>query len=301
MTHARSRLLVFGASGLVGTEVMKAASTWTALGVARNVSGLASEAVDLLDCAALERTVARFLPDVVVVASAWPWVDGCEQDPQRSHRENVQTVRHLASVVPPSTRIVFFSTDHVFDGELRAYDEDAETRPLSVYARHKREVEELLLARGRSLVVRTSYVFGAEARRRNFMYRVIDAAHAGTSLDVPSEQAGMPTWSVWLAESTLELVRRGVEGVAHLTGPDVLTKAQWARLIARGLALPSLQVREVPWRESGQVAPRPVRVPLISTRHDLRHPPLLEVLERHRDVLLAGERRGDRDGRMPAL
>jgi dTDP-4-dehydrorhamnose reductase len=282
----RRRLLVVGASGLVGTEVMKAATSWTALGVARKVTGLATEVLDLLDPTALAELVGRVQPDAVVVASAWPWVDGCEQDPERSERENVQTVKNLVAALPASTRIVFFSTEHVFDGQAPSYDEAAATHPLSVYARHKRDVEALLLARGHALIARTSYVFGFEARRKNFMYRVIDASEQHTPLKVPSAQAGMPTWSSWLARSALSLLDRGFTGLTHLTGPDVLTKAEWAALLAKGLALPGVEIVEVPWQESGQLAPRPERVRLVSTRHDLHHPPLLELLTRERATLL---------------
>lgn len=280
-------LLVVGASGLVGAEVMQAAAGWAAHGVARHVAGAASEAMDLLDPASIERVVERVCPAAVVVASAWPWVDGCEQDPARSERENVQTVRNLLRVLGAGPRVAFFSTEHVFDGRAEAYDEGAPTNPLGVYARHKRAVEELLLTRGRSLVARTSYVFGWEPRRKNFMYRVIDASEQRTPLKVPDKQAGMPTWSRWLARASLELLGRGYEGVAHLTGPEVLTKAEWARCLAQGLALPGVEIVEVPWQDSGQIAPRPERVRLLSTRHDLHHPPLLELLTRERAGLLS--------------
>lgn len=283
------RLLVVGASGLVGSEVMRAASSWTAHGVARTVFGPATESMDLLDVSAIERVVSRVNPEVVVVASAWPWVDGCEKEPERSFRENVQTVKNLLRVVGPSVRVAFFSTEHVFDGRAETYDENAKVNPLSVYAKHKRAVEELLLERGKSLIARTSYVFGAEERRKNFMYRVLDASENGTPLKVPTAQAGMPTWARWLAKSTLALLERGSDGVVHLVGPEVLTKAEWARLMARGLSLKSLEIVEVPWQESGQIAPRPERVRLVSSRHELQHPSLLDTLVREKNEFLSKE------------
>jgi dTDP-4-dehydrorhamnose reductase len=195
-------------------------------------------------------------------------------------------VKTLVAAAKPSCRIVFFSTEHVFDGQAQSYDEGAPTHPLSVYAQHKREVEELLEERGNALVARTSYVFGAERRRKNFVYRVVDAANAGASLQVPARQAGMPTWSGWLAESTLTLLDAGVTGIVHLVGPEVLTKAEWARKVVEGLALRPVDIVEVPWQEAGQVAPRPERVRLVSTRHRLTHPPLLDVLKAERAALL---------------
>ncbi len=285
----KPRLLVVGASGLVGTEVMRAASRWSAYGVARHVGSFATEEMNLLDLRAIERVVARVDPAAVVIASAWPWVDGCEQDPARSERENVSTVQNLLHVLGSSARVVFFSTEHVFDGTAAHYDEFTEARPLSVYAKHKRMVEEMLLTRGHSVVARTSYVFGSESRRKNFMYRVIEASERQVPLKVPSDQAGMPTWSSWLAASSLELLHRGFEGVAHLVGPDVLTKAEWARLLLEALLLPKIEIQEVPWQDSGQIAPRPERVQLLSTRHELHHPPLVEVLTQQRAAFLSKE------------
>jgi dTDP-4-dehydrorhamnose reductase len=69
-----------------------------------------------------------------------------------------------------------------------------------------------------------------------------------------------------------------VEGVVHLTGPEVLTKAAWARSIGQALHLEGLQVEERPWAECGQAAPRPASVRLVSRRHGHLHPPLDHAL-----------------------
>jgi dTDP-4-dehydrorhamnose reductase len=272
------RLLVVGASGLVGAEVVRAAPPdWEVLGVARTMDGLATRAMDL---ASPQEVLAGFRPELVVVASAWPHVDGCELDPARSHRENVGTVEALVAALGPNpARLLFFSTEHVFDGQAGPYGEEGVPNPLNVYSRHKREVETLLLRRGRSLVVRTSYVFGLEARRKNFLYRVIEAARSGAPLAVPVDQGGMPTWSRWLARSALRLAAGGMEGLVHLTGPEVLSKAQWAARIGRALGLSGLQVEERPWEACGQTAPRPASVALTSRRHALSHPPLDDALQ----------------------
>lgn len=135
-------------------------------------------------------------------------------------------------------------------------------------------------------MVRTSYVFGQETRQKNFVYQVLKAIRAGTTLSLPQGQAGMPTWATWLAESTVSLLNQGLTGVVHLTGPDVLTKAEWARRIATGLALPAPTLVETSAAASGQIAPRPDRVLLTSRRHSLQHPPLLEVLQQLRHPLL---------------
>ena len=283
------KLLVVGASGLVGAELARRARARgrAVVGAARTTAGEASLALDLADRARIDEVLTTSSPDEIAICSAWPYVDGCEKDPQRSFSENVATVQNLIDATAGArTRLIFFSTDHVFDGRQPRNFEDDPVHPLSVYARHKREVEERLLARGGALIVRTAWVFGVEARRKNFVYQVIEASRAGRGLSLPRAQAGCPTWSGWLADATLDLAE---DGIAHLTGDEPLTKAEWAGLILDALGLPKIPVREVPWSDAGQLAPRPERVVLATRRTRRPQPPLQEVLASLRPQLLAKE------------
>jgi dTDP-4-dehydrorhamnose reductase len=275
------KLLVIGASGLVGSELLRQAGK-DAVGAARHVEGGATLIVDLLDRKSIDAALTQVSPDTVAVCSAWPYVDGCESDPARSHRDNVQTVQHLvAATAGTRTKVLFFSTDHVFDGtQPGRYVESDPVNPLSVYAKHKREVEELLLARGDALICRAAWVFGVEARKKNFVYRVLTHARDGSELKVPTGQSGCPTWTGWLCESALALLAEGTEGIVHLTGEQEFTKAQWATEIVTALGLPKLNLTETDWRLSGQVAPRPNRVALTSERHTLKQAPVREILQR---------------------
>ena len=286
------RLLVVGASGLVGGEIARRARRLghAVTGAARHVQGGAEVQIDLTDWALTEAVVSRTHPDAIVICSAWPWVDGCELDPARSHRENVETVANVirATSASPAT-LVYFSTDHVFDGSQPFNVESDRAHPLNVYARHKRESEELLLSRGQALIAQTAWVFGAEARQKNFLYQVTRAARVGGSMTLPVGQAGCPTWSGWLADSTLTLLGSGVEGIVHLTGAELLTKAEWARLLTAELGLPASEIDEVSAAGSGQTAPRPLRVTLRSERHGLVQPPLRDILRANRVPLLSSE------------
>jgi dTDP-4-dehydrorhamnose reductase len=269
--------LVVGASGLVGSELCRQSG---ATGAARHAEGAATVVLDLQNRRSIDAALRTVKPEAIAICSAWPWVDGCEKDPERSHRENVDTVANvIAETRGSGARLLFFSSDHVFDGRKPGpYVESDAVGPLSVYARHKREAEELLLNRGEALICRTAWVFGVEARRKNFVYQALTHARAGTIFKLPRSQAGCPTSAPWLCASALKLVSDGLDGVVHLTGGELLTKAQWARTIASALGL-SLKVEEVEWGEAGQVAPRPQSVALASERHGLHQPKVTEILE----------------------
>lgn len=278
-------LVVLGASGLVGGELVRVARArgQAVLGAARAVLGEASVALDATDRGALERCFAEVSPRAVVICAAYSHVDGCEQNPDESLRLNVELVRGvIAALGRASVPVVFYSTDQIFDGSRDAHVESDPPHPLNVYARHKLAAEELLLRHGEALVVRAAWVFGEELRKKNFAYRVADFARRGAHLTVPRDQAGCPTSSHWLVESTLDLLDEGVRGVVHLTGGVPYSKAAWARTIAEGLGLPPLAVDEVEWSDAGQLAPRPSRVVLASERHRLVHPPVGTALARLR-------------------
>lgn len=285
------RFLVVGASGLVGGAVVRElrAHGHHVVGASRTPRELATVALDLASPSDIARGLDEARPDVVIVASAWPHVDGCEADPARSRRENVETVTNLVlALAGTETRIVFYSTDHVFDGEKgEPYVEGDAVHPPSVYARDKRAVEQLLTWRGRNLVLRTGWVFGPESRRKNFVYRVIDAAARGEPLKLPRAQAGCPTDAAWLAEVTRRLVEDEVDGVVHAAGSECFTKAEWARTIADALAVGPVAVEEVEWAAAGQVAPRPVSVALRSARHALVQGDVRDRLRAMRASLLA--------------
>ncbi len=276
-----TRLLVVGASGLVGGALTEQASKagYRVLGAARRPQGLATRALDLTRREQIEGVLKEFEAQVVFVCSAYTHVDGCERDVSRSALENVQSVANLIEALRGSKAFVaFYSTDQVFDGSRDYFVESHPVHPLNVYARHKREAEIMLLERGQSLVVRSAWIFGHELQQKNFVYQTIRTAHRGERLKVPIDQSGNPTWSEWLTSSTLELIQQGMSGVVHLTGGETLTKSDWARQVIRDLSLPSIEVLEVSPAEAGQVAPRPDRVVLKSERHSLIQPSLHSIL-----------------------
>lgn len=274
-------LVVLGASGLVGGELVRVARARgrAVIGAARSVLGEATLALDATDGAGLAAAFAHLSPSAVVICAAYSHVDGCEADPERSEKQNVGAVRAvLRALGGAAVPVVFYSTDQVFDGRREAHVESDPTHPLNVYSRHKLAAEELLLAHGDALIVRAAWVFGEEIRKKNYVYRVAGAARTGERLRLPRDQAGCPTGAHWLTESTLSLLDEGVRGVVHLTGGVAYTKATWAETIVSALHLPALAIEEVEWAQAGQVAPRPARVVLASERHTRKAPPVTEQL-----------------------
>jgi dTDP-4-dehydrorhamnose reductase len=157
---------------------------------------------------------------------------------------------------------VFFSTDYVFDGaehEPGPYDEGARTNPLSVYGRTKLEGEQRVMeANAEALVVRTTWVHGADPREKNFVYSLMRTLADGKRMRVPMDQVSTPTFNRDLIAVAGALVCAGASGVFHAAGPELMSRIEFARELAEWLGLEAGLLEGVTTAELGQPAARPL-------------------------------------------
>ena len=165
------RVLIVGASGLIGSHLMGAAGVRCIEGVGtyrhHPKDGLIR--LDLADQPATERLLDSVRPDWVVHAAGWTWVDGCEKDPARAVDENcTQPVRLARACRDRGIRFGYLSTTYIFDGESGPYSEDAIPRPINEYGRSKWSAECRLqeVLDGRALIFRTICVWGFEEQQK---------------------------------------------------------------------------------------------------------------------------------------
>ena len=183
------RVLVTGAGGQVGAQVVEHLAGHDVLAAAHDV-------VDLADRDQVEQVVADFGPDAVVNAAALTNVDECERDPERAFAINALGVRNLAVAAERAgAHVVHISTDYVFDGEsTRPYDEWDRVAPLSEYGRSKLGGERELAAHVRSwTIVRTSWVFGK--RGTDLISWAFGAYERGELDEVLADSVSIPTYA----------------------------------------------------------------------------------------------------------
>lgn len=261
------RVLLIGASGQLGTALAAAFGSGTELvETAWRHPQPHQRVLDLGDAGAVRAELDRVRADVVLLAGAMCHVDGCEEQPDLCRRINVQAPAIAAEAARRhGSWLVFFSTDHVFDGEgPGAYGEDDPVNPLSVYARSKVDAEQAIrdALPERHLIVRTGWVYGPDSQRRNFILRLIERLRAGESVTVPSDQAGSPTFTEDLARAVRHLVSSGAAGTFHATGPELVDRVSLAHRVCDRFALNPALIVPVPTRALGQAARRSLRVEL---------------------------------------
>src|ERR1035441_8614271 len=261
------RVALFGASGLLGQDIVRnivrefahsdsASSDQTP----DNLTAFSSKDADLRDSARVRDVVRNSRPDWIILSAAYTDVDGCESNRDLAFAVNCDGAVNVAEAARDAgSRLLFVSTDYVFDGSKRSPYETTDARnPASVYGESKARAEERLLTiLPEVCIARTSWLFGHGGKC--FPATILKLASTRPELSVVNDQRGSPTFTPDLASALLQLCRASAHGIVHVTNSGDCTWYEFAAEIVRRSGLPTV-VNPVPTAEF----PRPARRPAYS-------------------------------------
>jgi dTDP-4-dehydrorhamnose reductase len=201
---------------------------------------------DITDYRSTVKVIHSAAPDVVLHLAAFTDVDACEEEANKSaaYEINANGTKYAAAAAGRrGSRLVYVSTDYVFDGTKDdPYIETDEPNPINAYGQTKLYGE--LFCRKLApnhLIVRTSWLFGPEGR--NFVDRIIEKATETGRVSVVDDQRGCPTYTMDLARAIRQVIELGLEGVIHLTNSGTAT---WFELAKHALALSGVDAEVLP-------------------------------------------------------
>ena len=230
-----------------------------------------------------EGQVMSARPEVILHVGAYTNVDGAEREPDHARAVNVQGTTFMARAAHAlRARLVYVSTDYVFDGEKqRPYTEDDRPCPLNQYGMSKYEGEQAALTLcDNTLVVRTAWLFGHAGK--NFVKTIMQVANEKPVLEVVADQRGCPTYANDLAWAMKQLVASDLRGICHITNSGDCTWQEFALAIVRQMGLTTV-VRPITTDQAGRLARRPAYSVLSQERfakHCSPLPPWQDALTR---------------------
>ena len=263
--------VILGASGLIGSHLLRvgASRCVPVLGTCFRQCLPGLQPLDIADANAVSALLHSERPELIFFPAANPNVDLCETDPEGTRRTNVVPVRTVAEVAATlGSRVVFYSSDYVFDGRNGPYHEGDLPAPISEYGRQKLAAEEILrtVIPDQHLILRVTVVYGWEHQRKNFVARLVRTLGDGQGMQVPRDQIGSPTLADDIAEASWTLAEGGAGGTLHLAGPDLVDRFTFAQQAAEVFSLDAGLLRPVSTGDLNQAAPRPLRAGMNSAK-----------------------------------
>ena len=254
------RILVTGVAGQLGYDVMRELAE---RGYS-DVLGIDREELDITDEIAVHKFIEEYNPDVIMHNAAWTAVDKAEEMEKVCRNVNVNGTKYIVETAEKiGAKLVYISTDYVFDGKGENYFEiDDKKEPLSVYGKTKYEGELEAQKCSKCFIVRISWVFGKNGN--NFIKTMLRLAETKTQLSVVCDQIGSPTYTYDLSKLLCDMIETEKYGTYHATNEGVCSWADFAKKIFETAKVETMTVNPVTTAEYQKLVPQQAVRPLNS-------------------------------------
>jgi len=269
------RIVVTGASGQLGSYLIDRLSGgphevvgWS--GRAQQLRGdFTLEPVDLTDSVAVAAALEKTDPDVVIHLAAISSTEAARREPELAEAVNVAGTRRLADwAARHDRRLLYTSTDLVFDGSKAWNTEDDPARPILEYGRTKHDAEPAVLATSRGLVARVGLLYGpSRSGKAGYFDRAFASMRAGTPQSFFTDEFRTPLDFNTASAILVRLAESESTGLIHVGGPERLSRFDLARRAAAAvLEVDPSVVRANRRADLPSAEPRPADVSLDSSR-----------------------------------
>lgn len=275
-------ILITGSNGLVGRELIRAFDRlpqYTVIATSSSpdkivLPDVAFYQLDITDRKDVVELLSDLRPDVVIHSAAISAPDTCETDKELCNRVNIEGTQNVADACKAiGAKMLFISTDFVFDGEAGPYKEEDMPNPVSYYGWSKLEGEKITQTHTHWSIVRTVLVYGDTVglNRSNFVTWVKGALEKGEKIKVVNDQYRTPTYAPDLAYGIVKATEWLVTGkgneIWHISGPQPLISVyDMALQIAAYYKLDSSLVEPIASASLNQPAKRPPTTGFILTK-----------------------------------
>ncbi|PFG15047.1 dTDP-4-dehydrorhamnose reductase [Bacillus sp. es.036] len=245
-------ILVTGSSGQLGYDLVRLLKKEEV-----QVIPCSHETLDITNSEDVKEYFEQVIPTVVIHCAAYTNVDLSESDIDYTYKVNAIGTRNVTVAAESvGAKIVYLSTDYVFDGESDVpYNEFMPTSPLGIYGQSKLAGENFITSLAtKYFIVRTSWIFGSNGN--NFVQTMLKLSKEKDTLNVVNDQRGCPTYSIDLANCILNLIKTDYYGIYHVSNSGSCTWFEFAVAIFEEARV-EIRVNPVSTEEFPRLATRP--------------------------------------------
>ena len=243
MRRAKTRLLITGASGLLGNNLAYYfKDKYEILGLYNShpviINGICTEECDISHKDSIRKIIHEFKPSIIFHCASLTNIDQCEIDKDITKKINVLSTRYLVEcITDKDVKLIYISTDAVYDGVRGNFSEDNNVNPLNYYGISKLEGELEILKKENSLVFRTN-IFGWNIQDKESLGEwILDELKANRNINGFEDAYFSSIYTLEFARVIDITIRKDLKGVYNCGSVDTCSKYEFAQKIAEFFGL----------------------------------------------------------------
>ncbi len=258
------KTLIIGGSGLVGKALIRRSEDFgkvyaTYYSTTINGEHIQTYRLDVRDANSVAKVFKEIEPDTVVHAAAKRNTRYCERNPDEAYKVNVDGTRNIVKACKNTdAKLVFVSSDQVFDGTKGKYTEQDEPRPLNTYGKQKVMAEKIIQDNlDNWLILRASHIYGWFPGGNDFVSWVLENLGSSQEIQVSYDEFVTPIHVRNFVDILIELLRKDKKGIYHVGEGECLSKYEFAKRIKATLQFNGGVIKPVPSEALDQNVGRP--------------------------------------------
>lgn len=254
---AKTKILIIGASGLLGSKIYeKFSKDYKIIGT---YSKNKEKNLYHYDITKKDLTIFKEIkPEIVMHTAGLTKLDSCETNKEEAYKVNVEGTENIIQGCKLNkSKLIYFSTDFVFDGKKGNYKEEDVTNPLSYYAKTKLEAEEMVKNSGLDYIIaRVAVLYGAKQNNKIVSW-CIDQLKSEEYVTLIADHMRTPTLVDDIAEALNILIMKNKTGIYHIAGSEKLSAFSMGVRIAEIFNFDKKYLKPITSHRFKQKAPRP--------------------------------------------
>lgn len=243
------RVLVIGGSGLLGTSLInqyKHDYQVFSTHLHNQPKDVTSIRLNLLDVDSITKTVEKVSPDLIIHTAAAKDISWCQNNEKDAHAINVEGTRHVVRAAKSiDARLVYISTDAVFDGVRGFYNEGDKVSPVNIYGKTKHEGENECILYKKSLVLRSAFFgFSIYREKESFIPNSVRKLSKDEIVYAAKDRLSNPLEVSLLSNIIRELEEKGLSGLFHVGCAEYMNNFDVGKKIAEIFGFEPSLVRE---------------------------------------------------------
>jgi dTDP-4-dehydrorhamnose reductase len=253
------RLFITGGSGLLGSRFRKFSKDYEVISTYnRNVEENAIK-LDITDEKDVLDKIESIDPDLVIHPAALTNVDYCEDHQKEADQINAQgTLNIVKACEEVDSKLIYVSTDFVFDGDKGGYQENDKTNPINYYGLSKLKGEEFVINSNTTYAIaRVSVLYGWH-KNFNYVTWVINELKDNNQINIVNDEFNSPTYAENAAEAIFNIYSKDKEGIYHIAGDERINRFDFAKNIAQVFELDETLINPIKSSDLIRKAKRPM-------------------------------------------